>query len=305
MSIDRTLILKGPCKLTHNSATIFSEGDVTVNFITDYFTVQTSAFGPVGRRVSARRAEVGLVPKMWTDLTKLFPYAAAAIGSMIFGATDLPLVITPSYGAPLTLANAAVTQMPGITAAHNKPLLRDMRFTALCANGADPATAANWFAFGSAASGVALTGFDGTKVYNTRYSLGWNGGTYRSEEGFTVDFNLGLTPDVVDGEGLVNYRISELDATLRFTPTAKTEANYATLLGWDGKAPGAQPTLSDAVITGEGTGSPIITLANVQVMSGGTMYAPDKNRLGQVELASVRTITSGALNALWTFTANT
>lgn len=302
MAIDRTLILKGPCKLTHNSATIFSEGDVLVAFVTDYFDVMVAAFGRIGRRVKSRRIEVSLVPKMWSDLTVLFPYATALHGSGIFGASDLPLVITPSAGAPLTLANAAVTQMPSLVCAHDKPLLGAMKFTALCANSGDPATAANWFSFGTPATGVALATFDPTKVYNTRYSLSWNSVTYRSEEGFAVDFNLGLAPDVVDGEGVVNYRITELDAALKFVPSAKTEAQYATLLGW-AIAPGGQPTQSNAVISGEASGSPVVTLVNAQVMQGGAMYAADKNRLGQVELATSRTITSGALNALWTFTA--
>lgn len=302
MSIDRTLILKGPAKLTHNSATIFSEGDIAVDFITDYFDINVSAFGRVGRRVQSRRIEVTLTPKMWTDLTKLFPYATSQIGTAIFGGTDLPIVITPSAGAPLTLANAAVTQLPGITLSHGKPVLRPMKFTALCANSGDPATAANWFSFGTPATGVALTGFDLTKVYNARYSCAWNSVTYQSEEGYAIDFNLGLAPDVVDGEGIVNYRITELDATLKFMPTGKTEAAYATLLGWN-KAPGAAPTLSDAVITGDTTGAPIVTLANAQVSEGGTRYGAAINRHGEVTLQSVRSITSGALTALWTFSA--
>lgn len=302
MSIDRTLILKGPCKLVFDSASLFSEDDVQVDFITEYFDVVTSAFGRVARRVQSRRIEVSINPKMWTDLTKLFPYATSLIGSAIFGATDKPIVITPSNGAPLTIANGAVSQLPGIVLSHGKPILRPMKFTGLCANSADPATAASWFSFGTPASGVALTGFDLTKVFNTRYSLGWNSTTWRSEDGFAIDFNLGLAPDVVDGEGIVNYRITELDASVKFTPTAKTEAEYATLLGWT-KAPGASPALSNAVVTGEGTGSPIITLANCMVSQGSSRYGPSVGRHGQIELQTVRTITAGALDALWTFTA--
>lgn len=304
MSIDRTTILKGPCKLTHNSAIIFSEGDVKVDFITDYFDVNTSAFARLGKRVQSRRIEVTLTPKMWQDLTKLFPYATALIGSTIFGATDLPLVITPAYGAPLTLANAAVTVMPAITCSHGKPLLRgSMKFTALCANSGDPATAANWFAWGTPASAVALTGFDLTKVFNTRYSLGWNSGTYQSEGGYDIDFSLELAPDMVDGEGVVNYRITALNALLKFIPTGKTEADFATLLGWDTKAPGMQPALSDAVITGAASGSPIITIKNCQLDQGAANYGAAVGRLGEVQLSSIRTVTAGALDALWTFAA--
>jgi len=303
MAIDRTLILKGPCKVVHNAATIFSEDDVVVNFLTESFDVATSAFGSLGRRVQSRRIEVQFTPKMWSDLTKLYPYAAALIGSTIFGATDLPMVITPSNGAPLTLANVALTAMPGITFAHGKPLLRPLTFTGLCANSADPATQASWFAFGTPATGVALTGFDLTKVYNSRYSLAHNSVTYRSEEGFALDFALGLAPDVVDGEGIVNYRVTALDASLKFKPTDKTEALFAALLGWN-KAPGDAQFSGSTVITGETTGAPIVTLANMQVVGNGSAnYGAAMNRTGEIELASVRTLTGGALNALWVFTA--
>lgn len=300
MSIDRTLILKGPAKILFDSAPIFSEGDIQVDFITDHFEVETSAFGRVDRRVQSRRIEVSLVPKMWSDLTVLFPYATSQVGDMIFGGTDKPLVITPINGAPLTLANAAVTQLPSITLSHGKPILRAMKFTALCANSADPATAANWFSFGTAATGVALTGFDLTKVYNARYSLSWNSVTYQSEGGYDIDFNLGLAPDMVDGEGVVNYRITDLGATVKFIPTGKTEANFATLLGW-AKSPGEAPAKSNAVITAGVTGAPIVTIANCQVVAGVGRYGPATGRLGEITLGSVRTVSSGALAALWTF----
>lgn len=302
MPIDRTLILKGPAKITFDSAAIFSEADIVVNWITDYFDVPTSAFGNVGRRVGARRIEVDLIPKMWSDLTKILPYASKQIGATIYDGTDKPLVITPSNGAPLTVTNVAITQQPNLTFSVNKPLLRPMRFTGLCANNSDPAVEANWYSFGTPATNVALTGFDLTKVLNTRYSLGWNSATYQSEQGFNLDFNLGLVPDVVDGEGIVNYRITELDASLKFVPTGKTEANFASLLGW-GVALGAQPTLSNAVVTGVGTGNPVFTLVNAQVMQGSTAYGAAANRFGEVELMSVRKVTSGALDALWTVAA--
>ena len=301
MSIDRTTIIKGPAKITFDSATIFSEADIEVAFITDWFEVPTSAFGSLDRRVGSRRIEVSFIPKMWDNLAKLFPYATSQIGTAIFGATDKPLVITPANGAPLTLANAAVTQLPGVTLSHGRPILRGMRFTCLCANNSNAATAANWFSWGSVATGVALTGFDLTKVPNTRYELVRNSVTYRAEEGYSIDFSLGLAPDIVDGEGVVNYRITELGATLRFLPTGKTEAEYATLLGWDGIGPGAAGAKHDAVITGAGSGAPIVTIIKTQVLQGGAAYGPERNRTGEVELACVRTQTTGALDALWTF----
>lgn len=304
MSIDRTTIIKGPAKIEYDSAVIFSEADITVSWLTDYFDVPSSAFGRIGRRVTSRRIEVSLVPKMWGDLAKLFPYAAAQIGDTIFGAADKPLTITPRNGAPLTLNNAAVMQLPGITLSAGKSLMREMKFVALCAKSGDPAEAGDWFSFGVVGSNVALTGFDRAKVLNSRYSLGYNSATWLAEEGFTLDFTLGLQPDAVDGEGLVNYRLSELEASLKFKPAAGTEAAFAALLGWDGVDIGGDPFAGNAVITGAASGAPIVTLANAQVQGGGSAYGPAINRHGEVELVSVRSLSADLLSALWTFTAN-
>jgi hypothetical protein len=303
MSIDRTVIIKGPAKIVHDTATYFSEADITVNWITEYFDVATSAFGRLGRRVQSRRIEVTFIPKVWDNLTKMFPYASAQIGDPIFGATDKTLVITPRNGAPLTLSNAAVSQLPGITLSAGKALLREMKFTALCAKDSDPSDASKWFAFGTAASNAALTGFDRSKVYNSRYSLAWNSGTFRAEEGFDLDFTLGLQPDNVDGEGIVNYRISELEVSLKFKPVGGTEEIFAGLLGWDGVDTGGDPATDDAVLTGEASGAPIITLAGMQVQTGAAGYGSVLNRFGEVELMSVRQIDSDLLGALWTFEA--
>lgn len=302
MSVDRTLIIKGPAVLTYDAASIFSTDDIAVRWITDYFDVNSSAFGRLKRRVQARRIEIELTPAMWTDLAKLFPYATKNIGDAIFGATDKALVITPRNGAPITFDNAAITRLPGITLSANKAILRPMTFTCLCANSASPATAANWFSFGVVGTDVALTGFDLTKVYNDLYSLAFNTVTYRSEEGFTLEFNLSLDPDLVDGDGIVNYRIRELEATLRFTPALKTEAEYATLLGWDGKGIGSDPTAANAVISGTAVGSPVVTLTNAMVAEGGVRYGA-ANRLGEVQLQSIRTISANVLSALWSFSS--
>ena len=301
MSVDRTLIIKGPAKIVHDSATIFSIDDIRVRWITEYFDVQSSAFGRLKRRVKTRRIEVDVTPFSWADLTKLLPYATKQIGDTLFGATDKALVITPRNGAPLTLANAMVTQLPGIVLSVDKPILRPMKFTGLCANNTDPSVEANWFALAASAADVALTGL-GAIPPNCLYSMAYKSVTERSEEGFAIDINLGLTPDVVDGDGIVNYRVKELEASLKFKPSPKTEAAYATLLGWSGKGIGADPTAGDAVITGTGSGNPIVTIANMVPAEGGTLYG-EGNRLEQVELLSVRTTASNLLTALWTIGA--
>jgi hypothetical protein len=301
MSLDRTLILKSPGSLTHNGANIHSEADITAVLITEYFDVPTSGFGVVDRRILDRRVEVSLTPKMWNDLTKLFPWATKSIGDTLFGGADLPLVITPRNGAPLTIANVVVTQMPSLMLSGGKPILGAMKFTGLCANAANPALASSYYSFGTVASGVALPNFDLTKVPNARYTATYGATAIRHQDGVSVDFAMGLDPDKADGEPTLNYRLTSLDASAKLTPVGMTEAAYATLIGFAGDI-GTSPNKAALVIAGRHYCRPRVTLANCFVRdTGSANYGATTNRTGQLEFATIRTLTAGALNALWTF----
>jgi hypothetical protein len=303
MSFDRTTLLKSPGKLVHDSASIFSEGDIVTQIITEFFPVETSAHGVVDQRVKDRMLKIALTPKSWTDLTKLFPYATKQIGDTLFGASDKAAVITPRNGGVLTVANAMLTKLPSILLAGTKPILGAMEFTGLVANNSDAATVANFLGFGSPATGTALSGFSLATIPNGLYSAVWNGVTIRSSSGFAIEFNLGLEPDNdVDGEPTLNFRVVSLDATVKFTPAGMTEANFLTLLALN-KGIGAAPTKSDIVITGASSGMPIVTIANCFVESSNVGHGKTVARTGEVTLRSIRTETSGSLNALWTFGA--
>ena len=149
MALDRTLILKSPGFITWDGAAILSQGDITVSLITEFFEVGSSSHSVVSRRVMDQRVEIDFTPLMWNDLAKLIPYASANIGDTIYGATDKPMVITPRNGAPLTIANAAVTGLPSIKLSATQSILGAMKFTGLVANNSDPAVPANFFSFGT------------------------------------------------------------------------------------------------------------------------------------------------------------
>lgn len=302
MALDRATILSSPGKLVHDSATLFSEGDIVADILTEFFGIETSAFGVVDQRVKDRMVKVAITPKGWADLTKLFPYATTMPGDRIFGATDKPLVITPRNGAPLTIANAMVTKLPTIVLSGTKSILGPMEYTGLVANNSDPATVANFVAFGTPATGAALTGssFTASTVPNGLYSASWNSTTIRSKTGFTIDIALNLRPDDNDGEPTTNYIVDSIEATVRFTPISITEANYLTLLSL-AKGIGASPTQSDMVITGATTGMPIVTIKNCFIESGKTAYGKEAARTGEVVMKSIRQISSNVLGALWTF----
>lgn len=294
----RANILKGPAFISYASQNIHAEGDITVDVITEYFDVPTSAFGNVGRRPTDRRVEINFTPRMWASLSTLFPYATRQPGDRLFPAADAPLVITPRNGAPLTVLNAAITQLPSIRLSAQASILGAMRFTGLVVDSGDTNDLDDLFTLGAAASGAAMTGFALANVPNAKYTLTRNAASYLAEAGFEIAFDLGLEAVRGDGETTVDYLHTSLGATLSFSPWGITEATMRGLL--DATGLGDEPTGYDSVIAGAGAGKPSVTLANTYPAESGQFgYGPTLNRTGQVQLRAVRRITADALAPLW------
>ena len=301
-TIDRTNILKSPGTVEFDGATMFSEDDIQVTLIKELFDVQTSAFGRADRRVEGKRVEITITPKMWDNLDKLFPWATLQIGDVLYGATDKPAVITPRTGAPITVANCAVTSLAGIRLSATQSILTSMTITGLIANNAAPSALASYLSAGGSGSAT-LSGLDLAKIPNRHYSAAWGATSgIIGEQGFEVTFNMSTEPDVVDGIGTVNMRLTELEAQATVTPVGMTEAQLLTMIGFD-TGIGGSPAKNNLVITGEGSGAPIVTINNALVQQAPYQYGPNANRVGQVQFESVRNISSGALAALWEFGA--
>lgn len=297
--VDRTTLLKGPAYLTYDAAVIKFAADFTVELVGEKFDLTGISHGRIGRRVKDRRIEIRGTPLEWTDLGKLFPYATTQPQDRIYGAADKSAVITPRNGAPLTIPNVAVTKMPGITLHPSKSILRDMQWTGLVAKNANPALQASYYSFGEAASGVAQTAANLANIPNAFYSALFNGSTYKPEDGFDIDFDLGLEPDFQDGL-TIGMRLTALEAAVKFRPISLTEVQYAALMGWDTFQPGDDEFSGDMVISGDKAGKPTVTLSKMQVQAGGVNYGRE-TRTGDVTLASVRQVSAGALTALWAF----
>lgn len=298
----RASLLAGPAFATHNSASIHFGDDLNVDFVEEKVDKVSASFGTVGRSWKNRYVEISGTPSMWDNLSVLFPYATKNVGDVLFGDTDLPMVITPRNGAPLTIVN--VMPMPdfSLSCQADKDLIGPMKWRGLVANASDPKLLASYYTRGVVGTNAAQTGFDLTKMPRTRYSAAANSVTYRGKAGFQLDVKASTVED--DEQGLhLNYRFTEApQATLKFMPEALTEAAYDTLMGWDGIAQGGDRASYNWVISGDASGSPIITLSKMQPATGGNLYGKGP-RGREITLESIRQITSGNLTALWAFTA--
>lgn len=300
-TFDRTTIVRGPCKITYDSATFYSKGGVSLTLTNSTFDKETDAYGVVGRAKTDLQIVVEFEPIGEIEsLTVLFPYGNTAMGASIFGGTDKPLVIVAADGT-YTVNSAAITQMPSIRCSANNTAFGSVQFTGLLDINGNPSVLADYY---SVADGASIgTAFDATKLITAPYraTLGGTIGPFFSEAGFEISFDLSLNPITVDGIGTVDMSLQNLGATISFIPTTVSKTSFDTFFGsLDAGEELASSTLDISTDTGGGLN---FDCAAVQLLDLQNRFSPTDNRLGQVTLAAKRTFNAGAPVALFTVAA--
>lgn len=300
MAIDRSTIIVGPGKITHDGATYFSDVDITVQVEKRYFDIRTDAFGLVARALTDVSMQISATPKEWANHAKMNPYASMALGTLINGGTDKPLVITPVNGEPQTFAAAAVLQPPQLVLSADKAPIGSMTWTAVLANGSEWSAAGARVAHGSSATGVALTGFTKANAALCTWSPAYGATNIKTEAGIVVDFAIQLDEQRTDSDGIVDYSLGDVQASARFVPVGMSASDFVTLLAIQGAGitRGATAAVADLVVTGS-LGARAFTLKNCSPRTGQARYGKSVKRIGEVELVSTRSETSGALDPLW------
>lgn len=128
MSTNLATLISGPCLLQFRGATFRSKGDVTLDLSLENFDVSTDLYGLVDKRVSGQPLKVTFTPEgRWADLTVLYPYASARLGSYVTpqhtvtavdttGNTIAVADTTLPAGTPVSFGSTA-TMPAGLTAA--------------------------------------------------------------------------------------------------------------------------------------------------------------------------------------------
>lgn len=299
-TFDRTTIVRGPCKITYDGATLYSKGGVALTLTNSTFDKETDAYGVVGKAKTDLQIVVEFEPIGEIEsLTVLFPYGNTAMGASIYGGTDKALVIVAA-DATYTINNAAITQMPSIRCTANNTAFGSVQFTGLLDIGGDPSLLADYYSVG--APGSIGTGFDPTKLITAPYRATLGAiGPFFSEGGFEIAFELGLNPITVDGIGTVDMSLQNLGTTITCIPTGLAENAFDAFFGsLDAGEDLASSTLDISTAT---VGGLNFDCAAVQLIDLQKRFSPTDNRLGQLTLAAKRTFSTGAPVALFTVAA--
>lgn len=307
MPLQRSALVKGPCKIVRGAQTMFSKGDVEIRIIHDEIDVDSSAHGRGIDAVRAsRRVEVSFTPVSdWSYRTTLFPYLDPTIGDRIFGDSDTPLVITGKNASTdnvFTVLASAVTQMPNLFFGVTDTLYGPVTFTGVLGNNMDPDDDDSLFTVGDAS--YSDTTFDPGSLAQQRYTAAWGAVTgftsIYGQEGFTVESQLQLEDLKVDG-ALLDMSIVGVNFMARCIPVGPSIDQILTnsRIGGSGNDLGDRNSdnANDLVITGSGVSC---TLEQAALISSGYRFGDTVLRNGEVGFKTTRQFSSGTPGALMT-----
>jgi hypothetical protein len=299
-TFDRTTIVRGPCKITYDSATFYSKGGVVLTTTNSTFDKETDAYGIVSKSKTDFQITVEFEPVGEIEaLTVLFKHGNTAMGASIYGATDMPLVIVAA-DATYTILNAQITSMPSVRCSANNTAFGGVTFTGLLQIDGDPANIEDYYTTGAGAS--IGTAFDGTKIITAPYTATLGAlDPFYSAEGFEISFDLSLNPVTVDGVGTVDMSLQSIGCNITCIPTGISQTAFDTF--FDSLNAGSDLASSTLDISTTTSGGLNFDCAAVQLVDLQRNFSPDSNRLGTLNLSAKRTFSTGTPVALFTIAA--
>jgi hypothetical protein len=307
-------IITGPAIIQWNGKSFYSKAGFKADFKRDTFKIETDFDGQIDERAKTQLTEITFQPDgQISTLNKYFPYSVAQIGSSIFGATPLPLVIQTKFGGAsntgqtITYPRAALSKQPQLRLKPTDTLFGEMAFTCLGVPTVQPTGASAWQTIADAA--FADTTYDETAIITDTYSAAYGSSPYNSigsMAGFEIDLALATENIIADDYGLVDIILKSLTASAKFAPSNLTEAQLYTLLANQGSGyvyPGQSLSKNNTnlVIAGSGNAAHTLTVTinNAGPKDAGFMYSTNKHRFNAVQFTSKRTWTSGVANPLF------
>jgi hypothetical protein len=302
MSIDRATIKIGPAKLAHDGATHFFPDGLTLTATRTFVDVEVDAYGVLLKAHVDTTLEVSGTPKAWANLAKLNPFGPMLPGTLLCGATDKPLVITPQNGKPLTLAAACVKSPPNLMLSAGKPFFSSgCTWAGVLANNVEWSAAGGRYSYGNEGANVALTGLTLAELAMCPWAATLGGTAFEHEDGIGIDFNIGLTEQRTDSQGVVDWSLDSVEAVAKYVPVGLGEAENLDALGLQGAGVVRGVSAATKVLAITGSGTRAFTLNGCVQRSASPRYGRSVKRVGEVELVSTRGVTGGALNTLYTF----
>jgi len=299
----------GAPKITYNSAVLWTRGDVMVPLKQSLKEQVSSMYGRVTKTREGRMIEVNIpLYGFWDNLSVIFPsYFLSGLPSQrMFGTSDTAMTIIARNGDQIVLNNCQITKVANLKLAANQQVFSaDVTVTCLISNNTAPNAANAYYTITTGAS-YAEGNFPQTPFKSQTWTGAWGSRTgfttILTQDGWSVDWEIKTTPDVVDGIGPVDMFTDlfwgkatciPVGPTLAQLDTAADFQNTNAAVGADISADSDDLTLTDGTST--------LVLKACAMIETGLVFGPAKKRIKATSWECTRMgFTAGAAPAVAT-----
>lgn len=307
--------IEGPAVIEYNGAKFYTEG--TINLAADLamHEIVSSYYGPVDRRLTDKVFNLTFTPVGMADIAAAtyYPYAFGDLGKLIAPATDAPVVIWTSGGQKLSFPAGVVSRCPALNLGVGKMPMGQMGIACMGDLTKDDAAAAAHYTISTAA--ITAHSLDPAKIVTPGYQAVLTQAgepavetVIDSEDGFTFDPGVALTPRKVNAYGTVNYKLTQYAPRITFAPFGKTEAEMLTLLNIQGATAaqlGESNRLGKSLTIKPRDDAALgftIVFTDCQIESGAMLFGATDPRHGEWAFTPVVKVVAGVPQALYTIT---
>jgi hypothetical protein len=298
MGVTRATLLSGPATALYMGHLFWATDGILVSPALELEAVGSDVNGVLDESVFNTPVTIRFTPSApAVDLVALYPHLQGAPGESLFGAADVPLVLTAANGVRLTFAAVAITQMPDLTLGAAGPVAGTVTFLALGARSLGVTVADRLVTIDA---GTMASPPSGTPELSDDYVLTWGAAPWaalRSRDGIGVRFALATAPVLSDANALLDLTLAELAVEVRLVPASPggpAEADLIAALQLQGAAPGRLLSTDAQALTIVGN-TLIVTLPEAQVVRADLDYAGTRARVGEVVFKAGRAFVESAL----------
>lgn len=292
MPITRTDIVRGPALITWGGVTVHTAGDITMTPKVKTFNIPTSFYGETtDTRTDDFQYEVTFTPAGVADvtwITKLYSQGTLDIGSSPFANSDQPLVVWARNGEKHTFGNAICLKPGDMTFSATKPIFGATTFMALRKLNTAWETADSIHQIETAA--LIDASFAASAIRTGSYTVAWGAlAPFATLQGAgDAVFSLNPTYDevVTNNDGLVDYRLKDCTASVKFQPLgctlAELKAAMTDAISTAKRGASIVSAAKSFSIAGS-NGFPLVTAGSATPLEIGYNFGAGVNRIGEVE----------------------
>lgn len=300
MSYTRGSTLRGPATVSLGALAIRTKGDVKVSLALETFKIESSETPVLDERLSGIPVTIEFTPvgQITSDIiAAVFSPLSLALGSSLFGTSDVACVITPLSGKDkITFHCAAITKMPPIIVSATKTTLGSITITAILKNTTAWTDAAARLTVADVTAPT-LDAIDPLTIPTNPARIKWGStspwSALGSREGVTVSLEMSTDDDVTDEDGLVDMVLSGITAKATFSPMGCSAAQAIVALAVQGTGVVRGASLASRAeqleIESASVGGLKVVIPDAALKNLPLIYGRTSPRFGDIELVSLPT----------------